>query len=122
MAVPSLQFLSISATLHQEVTFTICVLFAQQMTADIISIRLQCIALGRDYWLPVYSVEGFCYVEHWDDYKAYMMFPLDILHGDTETVIRTACEGSDAVEDWKSRFIGKPFDGDRFVDAIEERL
>lgn len=68
------------------------------------------------------SDAGFCYVTHWDAYKAYMMFPLDILQGDTENVIQTACDGSDAVEDWKARFIGKPFDPDRFVDAIEERL
>ena len=68
------------------------------------------------------SEAGFCYVTHFDAYRDYLMFPLDILHGETENVIQTACEGSDAVEDWKSRFIGKPFDGDRFVDAIEERL
>ena len=68
------------------------------------------------------SDEGFCYVTHWDAYRVYMMFPLDILQCDTENVIQRACEGSDAVEDWKSRFIGRPFDADRLVDAIEERL
>ena len=50
------------------------------------------------------------------------MFPLDILQGETEDVIQTAITGSEAVEDWKSRFIGKPFDGDLFVNAIEARL
>ena len=68
------------------------------------------------------SEAGFRYVTHFDAYRDYLMFPLDILQGDTENVIQTACDGSDAVEDWKSRFIGKPFDGDRFVTAIEERL
>lgn len=68
------------------------------------------------------SENGFCYVEHWEDYAEYMMFPLDILQGDTDEVIQTAITGSEAVEDWKSRFIGQPFRPDYFVDQIEERL
>lgn len=66
--------------------------------------------------------DGFSYSAHFEDYKDYLMFPLDILQGETEEVIQTAITGSEAVEDWKSRFIGKPFDGDLFVNAIEARL
>ena len=68
------------------------------------------------------SEEGFCYTEHFDDYRDYLAFPLDILNGDVEEVIETAITGSEAVENWKARFIGKPFDGNYFVDRIEERL
>ena len=68
------------------------------------------------------SDAGFCYVDHWDDYKDYMIYPLDILSENTEAVIQTAISGSEAVEDWKRRFIGEPFRPDYFVDCIEERL
>ena len=65
---------------------------------------------------------GFSYSAHFEDYKDYLMFPLDILNGDTEKLIQTAITGSVAVEDWKQRFIGSPFRPDYFVDCIEERL
>ena len=68
------------------------------------------------------SEEGFCYVKHWEAYKDILMFPLDILQGDTEKVIQKACEGSGAVEDWKARFIGEPFNGPAFVKTLESYL
>lgn len=66
--------------------------------------------------------EGFCYVQHWDDYKDDLMFPLDILQGETEDVIQAACEGSEAVEAWKAKYIGEPFDGPAFVKKLESYL
>lgn len=66
--------------------------------------------------------DGFTYSAHFEDYRDYLAFPLDILNGDPEEVIQTAVTGSEAVEDWKARFIGKPFRPDYFVDCIEERL
>ena len=66
--------------------------------------------------------DGFSFSAHFEDYKDYLMFPLDILQGETEDVIHTAITGSEAVEDWKARFIGSPFRPDYFVDCIEERL
>lgn len=68
------------------------------------------------------SDEGFRFVDHWEAYRDDLMFPLDILQGDTETVIRAACEGSGAVEEWKARYIGKPFDGPAFVEKLESYL
>ncbi len=65
---------------------------------------------------------GYSYSAHFEDYKDYLMFPLDILQGETDEVIQTAITGSVAVEDWKQRFIGSPFRPDYFVDCIEERL
>lgn len=68
------------------------------------------------------SDESFCFVEHWDDYKADLMYPLDILAEDPETVIGKACAGCSAVEDWKARLIGEPFDGPAFVAKLESYL
>ena len=65
---------------------------------------------------------GFRYVDHWDDYKDYLMYPLDILAGDPAEVIGKAAAGCSAVEDWKQRFIGEPFDGPRFVKTLEAYL
>ena len=66
--------------------------------------------------------DGFCYVRHWDDYKDDLMFPLDILAEDPADVIGKACAGCSAVEDWKSRLIGEPFDGPKFVQTLESYL
>ena len=66
--------------------------------------------------------DGFTYSAHFEDYRDYLAFPLDILNGEPEKVIQTAVTGSEAVEDWKARFIGEPFRPDYFVDCIEERL
>ena len=66
--------------------------------------------------------DGFCYVRHWDDYKADLMFPLDILQGDTAETIAKACAGTPEVESWKARLIGEPFDGPKFVEKLESYL
>jgi len=68
------------------------------------------------------SDAGFCYVKHWDSYKADLMYPLDILKGEPLDVIDQAAAGCSAVEDWKARLIGKPFDGPRFVETLERYL
>jgi len=68
------------------------------------------------------SAAGFCYVDHFDDYREYLAFPLDILNGDTDAVISRAISTDEDIADWRSRFIGAPFDGDYFVKCIEERL
>ena len=68
------------------------------------------------------SEAGFRYVDHWEDYREYLMFPLDILNGDPAKVLKTAAKGSKAVEDWKKRFIGEPFDGSAFVEKLESYL
>lgn len=68
------------------------------------------------------SEEGFCYVSHWDDYKDYLMFPLDILAGDPEDVIGTAVSTDEPIKEWRDRFIGKPFNGPAFVAKLEAYL
>lgn len=66
--------------------------------------------------------DGFCYVQHWDDYKADLMYPLDILAEDPADVIGKACAGCSAVENWKQRLIGEPFNGSKFVQTLESYL
>ena len=68
------------------------------------------------------SEAGFRYVDHWEDYKDYLMYPLDILSGDPDAVIAKAAAGCPAVEEWKQRFIGEPFDGPAFVKTLEAYL
>ena len=65
---------------------------------------------------------GFSYVDHWDAYREYLMYPLDILSGDPAETIAAAASGSSAVENWKERFIGRPFDGPAFVRTLESYL
>ncbi len=65
---------------------------------------------------------GFSYSAHFDDYKEYLMFPLDILNGETADVINTAISTDEPIKKWRDRFIGKPFNGEFFVNCIEERL
>lgn len=65
---------------------------------------------------------GFRYVEHWNDYKDYMIYPLDILDEDPEETIAMAIESDEPIREWRENFIGRPFDGSRFVKAIEERI
>lgn len=68
------------------------------------------------------SDAGFCYVQHWEDYKADLMYPLDILAGDPDKAISRAAAGDPEVEDWKARLIGEPFDGKSFVRTLESYL
>jgi len=65
---------------------------------------------------------GFCYVDHWDDYKDYLMFPLDILNGDPAEVIGKAVSTDEPIREWRDRFIGEPFDGPKFVKTLESYL
>lgn len=66
--------------------------------------------------------DGFKFVTHFEEYKAYLMYPLDILDEDVEETIAMAISTEEVIKDWKAEFIGKPFDGDKFVKCIEERL
>ena len=68
------------------------------------------------------SDAGFCFSEHFDDYKDYLMFPLDILNGDPAEIISRAISTGEDIADWRSRFIGEPFNAEFFVKSIEERL
>lgn len=65
---------------------------------------------------------GFCYVDHWNDYRDYMIYPLDIMDEDPEETIAMAIESDEPIREWKANFIGEPFRPDYFVDCIEERL
>jgi hypothetical protein len=66
------------------------------------------------------SNDTYCHVNSWDLYRDFLMFPYDILKGNLHSVIDQAmsCE---PVE-WKARFIGKPFNGKKFIQTVESYL
>lgn len=68
------------------------------------------------------SDAGFRFVDHFEGYREYLQYPLDILDEDPEEIISMAISTDEPIKDWKARFIGKPFDPDYFVRCIEERL
>ncbi|OGO35673.1 MAG: hypothetical protein A2W35_05375 [Chloroflexi bacterium RBG_16_57_11] len=68
------------------------------------------------------------FVEHWDEYADYLMYPLDILKGNTSDVVEQACQGSadqdgrTAAMEWRDKFIGEAFDPTKFVTKLESYL
>jgi hypothetical protein len=68
--------------------------------------------------------DGFEFVKHWDDYKDYLMFPLDLLNPShsVEEWVDIAAASDEPIKEWKKRFIGNPFDADLFVERLESYL
>ena len=62
------------------------------------------------------------YVVNWEKYADLLMFPLDILQGETAEQIAKACKRNAKVTAWRNRFIGEPFDGAVFVQKLESYL
>lgn len=62
------------------------------------------------------------WVKSWDKYADIMMYPLDILAGDTAELINKACQGSNEAAAWKERFISIQFDPNKFVEKLESYL
>lgn len=65
--------------------------------------------------------------EQWEKYRDYLEFPFNICDvlGEPDKALNMmidAMKKNPKVEDWKERFIGKPFDPDHFVDKVEEYL
>jgi len=62
---------------------------------------------------------------HWDEYKDYLAYPYNIEDCQTPEelyeLLKLAMTG-EKVEDWKARFIGKPFDEEQFVETLESYL
>jgi hypothetical protein len=62
------------------------------------------------------------YVKSWEKYADLMMYPIDILAGDTAELIQLACKGSEKVTAWRKRFIDIPFEPKKFVAKLESYL
>ena len=66
------------------------------------------------------------YAMNWEKYRDYMRYPFEIescaTSADLMDLILAATWKNDAVDDWKRRFIGKPFDAQRFVKTLESYL
>ncbi len=60
-------------------------------------------------------------VASWDKYKDELMFPLDILAGDTKEMLQIAWQ-HDLARDWKHKYIGSPFNAEQFVEILEGYL
>jgi hypothetical protein len=54
-------------------------------------------------------------------YRDYVRFPFDVADGPLDEVIHAAARSEAPIADWKRRFIGQPFDAQRFV-ALMERM
>lgn len=76
-----------------------------------------------EYIPPRTVVNGQCaYVSSWEKYADLLTFPLDILLGDAANMIARACRPEAAVEAWRERFIGRPFEPRVFVERLESYL
>jgi hypothetical protein len=61
-------------------------------------------------------------VKMWEKYKDDIMFPLDILKGDTRELLNEAGKDNNEVAKWREKFIGEPFDPALFVRTLESYL
>lgn len=62
------------------------------------------------------------WAKSWEKYADIMMYPLDILAGDTAELIQVACKEIKSVTAWRERFIHAPFDPKYFVERLESYL
>ena len=66
------------------------------------------------------------YGKQWEKYRDYLKYPFNIedcqTSDDLLNYINISMQKNDAVDDWKRRFIGKPFDAQRFVKTLESYL
>ncbi len=63
------------------------------------------------------------WVEHWDKYREYMAYPLDLLQTDDPLgLMQRACRTDRDIRDWKKRFIGDAFNPSKFVQKVESYL
>lgn len=66
------------------------------------------------------------YSNNWEKYREIMRYPFEVESCSDGTdlleMMNTVMKKNKRVEDWKSRFIGKPFDGEEFVKQVEKYL
>jgi len=62
------------------------------------------------------------YARSWEKYANLLIYPLDILAGDTDELIKKACRRNGNVTTWRKDFIGDPFDPGIFVQRLESYL
>lgn len=66
------------------------------------------------------------YGKQWEKYRDYLRYPFNIedcqTSDDLLNYINISMQKNYAVEDWKERFIGKPFDDEYFVKKLESYL
>ncbi len=62
-------------------------------------------------------------VKSWDKYKEMLIFPLDILENEnTMSLIRDSARSDDKIKEWRTKYIGEPFDPAKFIEIWESYL
>lgn len=61
-------------------------------------------------------------VASWEKYQDYLEYPWDVEDGDLEGMIEKARRDDIPIRSWKKRFIGEPFNPDKFVRIIKEQM
>lgn len=65
----------------------------------------------------------FQYARSWKKYKDLLMYPFDILAADdVAALFQRAVQSDCEIADWRTRLIGEPFNGPRFVKLVEKYL
>ena len=86
------------------------------------------VMMGEQMRPHVGNTEGLIfYSKNWEKYREIMRYPFEIedvliSYDAALEMLTTAMSKSQAVEDWKRRFIGQPFDSDRFVEKVNSYL
>jgi hypothetical protein len=69
------------------------------------------------------ELHDFQYARSFDKYKDLLMYPYDILAvEDVCGLLQRAVRSDEEIADWRTRLIGEPFDGPRFVQFVEKYL
>lgn len=65
------------------------------------------------------SSESFAYIRDWDKLAPLMMYPLDLnTTTDVNALITRASQTDEDIRDWRSRMIGRTFNGKEFVNFV----
>jgi hypothetical protein len=61
-------------------------------------------------------------VKSWERYKDILKYPLDLLSDSPIEVLERAISSEEEILEWRKNFIGDPFDGNLFVQKLENYL
>ena len=63
------------------------------------------------------------YARHWKAYQPLLAYPLDLLQTDDPLeMLQQSAAGHEAVDAWRHRMIGQPFDSDKFTQILQNYL
>ncbi len=68
------------------------------------------------------SPESLRFVSNYEKYREYLEYPWDIADGNLPEMIEQVRRDDLKIREWKSRFLGKPFDSKYFIQIINEQM